>query len=54
MACSDLIAKARPFRELSVARQNLSNSESRRYRHRRELAAAILFEQFGDQESHVD
>src|SRR6202140_681036 len=54
MACSELIAKARPLRVLIVARQNRSNSKSRRDRHRRDLAAALLLEQFGDQESHVD
>src|SRR5450432_1570849 len=53
-ACSERIAKARPLRVLIVARQNLSNSKSRRDRHRFDLAAAFLFEQFGDQESHVD
>src|SRR5258706_8258264 len=53
-ACSERIAKARPLRVLSVARQNRSNSESRRDRHRFGLAATLLLEQFGDQESHVD
>src|ERR1700733_7994031 len=54
MACSDLIANARPLRELTVARQNLSNSQTRRGRHRLDLARAVLLEQFGDQERHVD
>src|SRR6266851_155054 len=53
-ACSERIAKARPLRVLIVARQNRSNSKSRRDRHRLGLAAAFLLEQFGDQESHVD
>src|SRR5712671_434194 len=52
--CSERIAKARPLRVLSVARQNRSNSKSRRDRHRLGLAAAFLLEQFRDQESHVD
>src|SRR6266550_1922200 len=54
MACSERIAKARPLRVLIVARQNRSNSKSRRDRHRAGLAAAFLLEQFRDQESHVD
>src|ERR1700761_2329548 len=54
IACSDLIANARPLRELTVARQILSTSQTRRYRHRLDLAGAILLEQFGDQERHVD
>src|ERR1700736_5253008 len=54
MACSERIAKARPLRVLMVARQNRSNSKSRRNRHRFGLAATLLLEQFGDQESHVD
>src|SRR5450755_1029057 len=53
-ACSERMAKARPLRVLIVARQNLSNSQSRCDRHRLNLAAAFLLEQFGDQESHVD
>src|SRR6202795_914436 len=53
-ACSERMAKARPLRVLIVARQNRSNSKSRRDRHRLGLAAALLLEQFGDQESHVD
>src|SRR5450631_4211780 len=53
-ACSERIAKARPLHVLIVARQNLSNSKARRDRHRLDLAAAFLLEQFGDQESHVD
>src|SRR5450631_3296640 len=53
-ACSERIAKARPLRVLMVARQNRSNSESRCNRHRPGLAAALLFEQFGDQERHID
>src|SRR5882757_4045336 len=53
-ACSERIAKARPLRVLSVARQNRSNSKSRRDRHRLGLAAAHLLQQFGNQESHVD
>src|SRR3979411_3066683 len=54
MACSERIAKARPLRVLIVARQNRSNSKSRRDRHRFDLAATFLLEQFRDQESHVD
>src|SRR4030088_424573 len=53
-ACSERIAKARPLRVLIVARQNRSNSKSRNDRHRFDLAAAFLLEQFRDQESHVD
>src|ERR1700761_830166 len=53
-ACSDLNAKIRPLRELTVARQSLNNSKSRRDRHRPDLAAAVLLEQFRDQERHVD
>src|ERR1700676_1557916 len=53
-ACSERMAKARPLRVLIVARQNRSNSESRRGRHRPDLAGAFLLEQFRDQESHVD
>src|SRR6202047_4541958 len=53
-ACSERMAKARPLRVLIVARQNRSNSKSRRDRHRLDLAAAFLLEQFRDQESHVD
>src|SRR6266436_7619814 len=54
MACSERTAKARPLRELRVARQNRSNSESRRRRHGLGLAGVLLLEQFRDQESHVD
>src|SRR6202158_1217408 len=54
MACSERMAKTRPLRVLIVARQNRSNSKSRRDRHGFGLAAAFLLEQFGDQESHVD
>src|ERR1700682_2761518 len=54
MACSERIAKARPLRVLIVARQNRSNSKSRRDRHRFGLAGTFLLEQFRDQESHVD
>src|SRR3984893_1056274 len=54
MACSEGMAKTRPLRVLIVARQNRSNSESRCNRHRLDLAAAFLFEQFGDQERHID
>src|SRR6266702_6864139 len=54
MACSERIAKIRPLRVLIVARQNRSNSESRRNRHRFGLAATLLLEQLGDHESHVD
>src|SRR5260370_19573264 len=54
MACSERMAKARPLRVLIVARQNRSNSKSRRDRHRFGFAATLLLEQFGDQESHVD
>src|ERR1700675_319917 len=53
-ACSERMAKARPLRVLIVARQNRSNSKSRRDRHRLGLAAAFLLERFRDQESHVD
>src|SRR6266404_6369495 len=53
-ACSDRIAKARPFRVLIVARQNLSKSKTRCGRHRLDLAGAFLLQQFRDQESHVD
>src|SRR6476659_9946522 len=53
-ACSDRIAKARPLRVLMVARQSRSKSKSRCSRHRLILAPAILLEQFGDQEGHVD
>src|ERR1700704_6533432 len=53
-ACSERIAKARPLRVLSVARQNRSNSQSRSDRHRLHPAAACLLEEFRDQESHVD
>src|SRR5712664_1872135 len=53
-ACSERMAKARPLRVLMVARQNRSNSKSRRDRHRLHLAAAFVFEQFRDQESHID
>src|SRR5882672_9377038 len=53
-ACSERTAKIRPLRVLIVARQNRSNSKSRRDRHWFGLAAALLLEQFGDQESHVD
>src|SRR5712691_1653297 len=54
MACSERTAKARPLRELMVARQNRSKSESRRRRHRLGLAGALLLEQLRDQERHVD
>src|SRR4051795_6233316 len=53
-ACSERIAKARPLRVFSVARQKRSNSQSRHGRHRPHLAAAFLLQQFGNQESHVD
>src|ERR1700676_2797359 len=53
-ACSERMAKARPLRVLMVARQNRSNSKSRCNRHRLDLAATLLFEQFGDQERHID
>src|ERR1700686_1580595 len=53
-ACSERMAKARPLRVLIVARQNRSNSKSRRDRHRLGLAAALLLGEFGDQESPVD
>src|SRR6204780_2964848 len=53
-ACSERMAKTRPLRVLIVARQNRSNSESRRGRHRPDLAGAFLLEQFRDQEGHVD
>src|SRR6185437_14322999 len=54
MACSERTAKIRPLRELTVARQSRFNSETRRRRHRLYLAAALLLEQFGNQERHVD
>src|SRR3954467_161863 len=53
-ACSERIAKASPLRVLIVARQSRSKSETRCGRHRLFLARAILLEQFGDQEGHVD
>src|SRR5580692_9444557 len=53
-ACSERMAKARPLRVLIVARQSRNKSEPRRDRHRLHLAAALLFEQFRNQESHVD
>src|SRR6202171_4209179 len=53
-ACSERMAKARPLRVLIVAFQNRSNSKSRCDRHRLGLAAALLLEQFGDQERHID
>src|SRR2546430_10747232 len=53
-ACSERIAKIRPLRVLIVARHNRSNSKSRRNRHRSGLAATLLLEQLGDQESHVN
>src|SRR5882672_9932258 len=53
-ACSERMAKARPLRVLMVARQNRSNSKARRDRHRLHPAAAFLFQEFGDQERHVD
>src|SRR5260221_11126646 len=53
-ACSERTAKIRPLRVLIVAFQNRSNSKSRCDRHRFDLAATLLLEQFGDQESHVD
>src|SRR6202035_932140 len=54
MACSERTAKTKPLRVLIVARQNRSNSKSCRGRHRFDLAATLLLEQFGDQESHID
>src|SRR3954471_9262637 len=54
MACSERIAKARPFRELTVARQNRSKLKSCCGRHRLFLTGTFLLQQFGDQESHVD
>src|ERR1700752_3945352 len=53
-ACSERIAKARPFLVLVVARQSRSKSKSRCGRHRLFLSPAFLLQQFGDQESHVD
>src|SRR6202012_2627311 len=53
-AFSDPTAKIGPLRELIVARQSRSNSKSRRDRHRLDLSAAGLLEQFRNQESHVD
>src|SRR5262249_34808994 len=53
-ACSDRIAKASPLRVLMVARQSLSKSESRCGRHRHRPARALLLEELGDQEGHVD
>src|SRR3984893_8561807 len=54
MACSERRAKAGPWRVWIVPRKTRSNSKSRRDRHRLDLAAAFLLEQFRDQESHVD
>src|SRR5882724_5106724 len=54
MACSERTANARPLRELMVARQNRSKSESRRCGYGLGLARAILLEQFRDQERHVN
>src|SRR5438105_14734081 len=54
MACSERTAKTKPFRVLIVARQNRSNSESRSRGYRPRLAAALLLQQFRDQERHVD
>src|SRR6478735_3572521 len=54
MACSERIAKARPLRVLIVARHSRSKLQSRRGRHRRGLGSALLLQEFGDQESHVD
>src|ERR1700754_584734 len=54
MACSDRTAKTSPLRELMVARQSRSKLQSRCGRHRRRLARALLLEQLGDQEGHVD
>src|ERR1700738_3072729 len=53
-ACSERIAKTSPLRVLIVARQNLSKSKPRCGRHRLDLSAAVLLQQFRDQESHVD
>src|SRR5215208_498156 len=53
-ACSERIAKARPLRVLIVACQNRNNSKARRDGDRLDLAGAFLFEQFRDQDSHVD
>src|SRR6266567_5307198 len=54
-ACSERNAKARPLRELIVAFQIRSKVlEPRGGRHRPDLAGAFLFQQFSDQESHVD
>src|SRR5882757_32377 len=54
IACSERIAKARPLRVLMLARHSRSNSEPRCGRHWSCLAGALLLQQFGDQESHVD
>src|SRR4051812_16875872 len=54
-ACSERNAKARPLRELIVAFQIRSKIlEPRCGRHRLDLAGALLLEQLGDQEGHID
>src|SRR4051812_32581215 len=53
-ACSERIAKANPLRVLIVARHSRSKLQSRCGRHRRRLAGALLLQEFGDQERHVD
>src|SRR5690348_13124267 len=54
MACSERAAKSMPLRELRVARQNRSKSETRCCRDRFHLGAPLLLEQLGNQERHVD
>src|SRR5215510_402710 len=53
-ACSDRNAKASPLRVLIVARHSRSKLQSRCGRHRRRLGGALLLQEFGDQERHVD
>src|SRR5215211_6309613 len=53
-ACSERIAKARPLRVLIVARHSRSKLQSCCGRHRHGLGCALLLQEFGDQESHVD
>src|SRR5262245_44748036 len=53
-ACSERIAKASPLRVLMVARHRRSKLQSRGGRHRRGPARALLLQELGDQEGHVD
>src|SRR5690242_4324063 len=53
-ACSDRIANASPLRVLMVARHSRSKSEARCGRHRLRLSRALLFQELGNQEGHVD